>query len=138
MTTRPRWGGRKVARLRARLIATTPQVFTAHVCLMPTRAIDVRVPATHPAGPSVGHLDARHHGGTDTLTNLGLQHLRCNTSQQDKTAPARRARVAPGFFGPDPPEAPRPPSRSLPNPPKNARKRLGGNEKGAEPTDPDR
>lgn len=88
-----RWGGRKVAELRALVLATYPAV--CRICRQP---IDVTLPATHPMGVSVGHLVPRSKGGTDAIENLRPEHLSCNVGLGARPVAGRRPRVDPGFF----------------------------------------
>ncbi|HEV8282335.1 MAG TPA: hypothetical protein VGQ02_10770 [Candidatus Limnocylindrales bacterium] len=44
------------------------------------RYVDTELPGTDPRGPSIGHRYPVALGGTDHMTNLRLEHLRCNQS----------------------------------------------------------
>ena len=89
----PRWGGRRVAQLRALVLSTYPPV-----CRICRQRIDVTLPPTHPRGPSVGHVVPRSRGGTDDLSNLRPEHLECNVGLGNRATPGRRPRVGPGFL----------------------------------------
>ncbi|MDU5416709.1 MAG: HNH endonuclease signature motif containing protein [Cutibacterium avidum] len=87
------WGGRKVAALRAAVVATY-----GAVCVHCGEVIDLTVPSTSPMGLSVEHLRPRSQGGTDDLTNLRPSHLRCNTARQARPIGAiRRAEGRPDW-----------------------------------------
>lgn len=90
-----RWGGRKVAELRALVYANYPSV--CRLCRSP---IDASLSPRHPMGPSVGHVLPRSKGGTDDLANLRPEHLSCNVGLGARPAPGRKPRTDARFFSP--------------------------------------
>lgn len=88
-----KWGGRKVAELRALVLATYPPV--CRICGDP---IDVSLPASHPMGPSVGHVVPRSKGGGNELSNLRPEHLSCNIGLGTRAVAGRQPRMTAGFF----------------------------------------
>lgn len=87
------WGGRKVAALRAAVVATY-----GTRCVHCGEVIDLTVPSTSPMGLSVEHLQPRAQGGTDEITNLRPSHLHCNTARQARPIGAiRRAEGRPDW-----------------------------------------
>lgn len=80
MSERPRWSGRRAARLRAATLAAYGTV--CHIC-------------HQPGADSADHIVPRSLGGPDTLDNLRPAHLSCN--QRRGTAPlAGRVTVVTG------------------------------------------
>lgn len=88
-----RWGGRQVARLRALVLATYPPV--CRICHQP---IDTTLPATHPRGPSVGHVQPRSKGGTNHIDNLRPEHLECNIGLGNRPTMTRQSRINSEWF----------------------------------------
>ena len=87
------WGGRKIARLRAAVIAAY-----GPVCVHCGRRIDLTVPSTDPAGLSLDHLIPRSRGGGDELENLRPSHLHCNCARRARALGAvRRAEGKPSW-----------------------------------------
>ena len=88
-----RWGGRKVAALRELVYSTWPAV-----CRLFHQPIDTTLPATHPMGPSVGHVKPRSKGGTDDLANLRPEPLSCNVGLGARPVVGRKPRMTAAFF----------------------------------------
>ena len=92
-----RWGGRKVARLRAAVIATH-----GSTCVLCHQPIDLTLAWPDPMSFSIEHLDSRSHGGSDWLANLRPSHLTCNSGRGNRPAlpagrrPAQRGRFSTG------------------------------------------
>ena len=113
------WGGRKVRRLRALVVATY-----GHVCHLCRGPIPQDLPADHPLSLTLDHLVPRSRGGTDELDNLRPAHRRCNLRRRDSpaltvagTPPTPRApEKGAGFFRGPRPEAPPAPSFLSRNP----------------------
>ncbi|WP_396125399.1 HNH endonuclease [Arthrobacter sp. CJ23] len=59
------------------------------VCHLCGKWIDVE--ATGNYGPSVDHLVARSHGGSDELSNLKPAHFLCNSTRQNRPIEEWRA-----------------------------------------------
>lgn len=74
-----KWGGRKVARLRAVLFAR--DYVPSH---NGWRCILCKHIETNPKALSVEHIKPRSHGGTDALENLALSHKSCNYARGNK------------------------------------------------------
>lgn len=72
------WGGDKVARWRALVLATYGA--TCWLCGQP---IDTRRRWPDPASLSLDHVRRRADGGHDSLDNLRPAHLRCNCGRRD-------------------------------------------------------
>ena len=70
---RPKWGGRRAARLRAATLDAYGTV--CHLC-------------GRPGADSADHLIPRSLGGLDTLDNLRPAHLSCNQSRGAGTLPS--------------------------------------------------
>ena len=68
------WGGRKVPRLRALVVATYGR--TCHLCGMYIRG-----------QVSVDHIIPRSKGGTDDIANLRPAHPRCNSRRGNRDIP---------------------------------------------------
>lgn len=68
------WGGRKVPRLRALVVATYGR--TCHLCHQPIRGT-----------VSIDHVIPRSKGGTDDIANCRPAHLKCNVRRGTKPVP---------------------------------------------------
>lgn len=68
------WGGRKVPRLRALVVATYGR--TCHLCGMYIRGT-----------VSIDHVIPRSQGGTDDIANCRPAHLKCNVRRGTKPVP---------------------------------------------------
>lgn len=85
------WGGRKVEKLRALVIATY-----GNQCWRCRLLIDLGLSRMKPGGLMVGHVVPRSKGGTDDISNLRPEHRRCGlsagnrTNEQNARRPARR------------------------------------------------
>lgn len=116
-----RWGGRKVANMRAEVVATYGN--RCHLC---RGLIDLRLRHPHPGSLTPDHLVPRSLGGPDTLDNLRPAHRRCNLSRGNRPAallrPPRRAESGASFFRDSTREAPPATSVSPRNPEKNGEK----------------
>ena len=56
------------------------------------RPVDTGLSSRNPMGPTVGHIVAVAAGGTDALSNLRIEHWRCNARANQPEA--MRARIA--------------------------------------------
>ena len=68
------WGGRKVPRLRALVVATYGR--TCHLCHQPILGT-----------VSIDHVIPRSKGGTDDIRNLRPAHQRCNGKRGNRDIP---------------------------------------------------
>lgn len=64
-------------------------------CLQP---IDVELRHPDPNSLSIGHQLPLARGGTDEISNLRPEHLRCNLRASDQVASYRAPAVTPDFF----------------------------------------
>ena len=73
-------GHRRWRDFRLRVLAHYPPI--CHLCGQP---IDLTLPGTVPAGPTVDHLTPRSHGGrVYDINNCRPAHKSCNSSRQDR------------------------------------------------------
>ena len=75
-------GGDRIAAIRAILVERD-----GNLCRRCGVAIDLRLSGSHMYGPTIGHIVAASHGGTDYLDNLTLEHRRCNLRAGDRNPP---------------------------------------------------
>lgn len=94
------WGGRKVRRL-AQLVVET----YGNRCAKCLGYIDLTLTHPHPRRLSVGHQLPRSRGGSDDISNLRPEHLRCNLAAGDRLGPSPTARP---WDVPDQPDPTRP------------------------------
>lgn len=118
------WGGRKVARLRAEVLAAYGPVCAIggpYCRETGSRAIDLTLRHPHRGSFSIDHRLARSRGGGDDIALLRPSHLACNTSRGDGRREERAGRVVEdgrAFFEP---QAGKPRSH-LPFPPGTSQK----------------
>lgn len=81
------WGGRRVAQLRAAVLA-----LYGNQCVICNELIDLA--RVHPDSMSfsIEHLTPRSAGGTDSLVNLRPAHLGCNSARGNRPMQTARPR----------------------------------------------
>jgi 5-methylcytosine-specific restriction endonuclease McrA len=98
----------RVSRRRALILGTSVEKFgEADVrerhgddCYLCERTIDYALPWPDPASPSMDHIVPLSLGGTHTLDNVAMTHLRCNNKKNARTTDKRPRTRAPAEQAP--------------------------------------
>jgi 5-methylcytosine-specific restriction endonuclease McrA len=92
MSTRPglaRGGGRVKATIAMLYLRDGPK------CRRCGFHVDRAKSGMDPMGPTIGHILAAAHGGTDRADNLGLEHRSCNLAASSRPTPPRATIASP-------------------------------------------